>query len=100
MAKRPFRSFGAAEILYAGDEIDEGKILSRTPSKLYDVKVPVYISLYSKELFTPPSTQRNAIDKSIRVFSTSFVKSSNGITSANLSGFRAGRNLLTMERNV
>lgn len=65
-AKWPVRSKGAAEILAAGDAIDEVKMLAKTLSHPFDVEVPVFIALVSNDIFTSLSTQRNSIEKCIR----------------------------------
>lgn len=65
-AKRPVRSVGAAEVLAAGDGIDEGQMLTRTLSSICGVDVRLIVALDSKDLFTSLSTQRQSIDKSIR----------------------------------
>lgn len=63
---RPERSISAAEILAAGEAIDEGKMLARTVSSIYNTRIPLVISLDSRDLCTSLSTQRNSVDKSIR----------------------------------
>lgn len=65
-AKRPVRSTAAAEILAAGEAIDEGKMIAHTVSLLFGIKVELIIILDSKDLFTSLSTQKNSIDKSVR----------------------------------
>lgn len=41
-------------------------MLSRTLSSIYGVKVPLIIYLYSKDLFSPLSTQRNSVNKRVQ----------------------------------
>lgn len=63
---RPVRSVGAAEILAAGEAIDEGKTIAHAYSILLGQHVDLIIAVDSKDLFQSLSTQRNSIDKSIR----------------------------------
>lgn len=65
-AKRPVRSIGAAEILAAGESIDEGKNLARTLSDIHGIHVNLFVVVDSRDLFPSLKTQRNSIDKSIR----------------------------------
>lgn len=65
-SKRPVKSVGAAEILAAGEAIDEGKIIAQAYSILLGMKMDLLIALDSKDLFQSLSTQRNSIDKFIR----------------------------------
>lgn len=65
-AKRPVRSIGAAEILAAGESIDEGKMLAATLGAVFNSSIPFEIILDSSDLFTSLSTQRQSIDKSTR----------------------------------
>lgn len=65
-SKKPVKSVGAAEILAAGESIDEGKVIAHTYSLLLGFKVKLPIALDSKDLFQTLPTQRNSIDKSIR----------------------------------
>ena len=65
-ARRPVKSTAAAEILAAGEAIDDGKMLTQTLSILLGRKIELLIVLDSKDLFTSLSTQRNSIDKSVR----------------------------------
>lgn len=65
-SKRPVKSVPAAEILAAGEGIDEGKTIARTYSDLLDMDVGMRLCVDSKDLFTSLSTQKNSIDKSIR----------------------------------
>lgn len=65
-AKRIVLSIGAAEILAAGEEIDEGKLLARSVSNLFHVDLLPYVGLESKDLFTLLKTHRNAIGKYLR----------------------------------
>lgn len=64
-SKRPVRSIGAAEILPAGKEIDEKKILSLTMSIVLATAIPLHVILDSEELYNSLSTTRNFVDKSI-----------------------------------
>lgn len=65
-SKRPVKSIGAAEILAAGQAIDEGKVLASAYHILLGVQVDLVIALDSKDLFETLSTCRNSIDSSIR----------------------------------
>lgn len=65
-AKRPVRSIGTAELLAAGEAIDEGKILASTLAVITNQPVELIIALDTKDLFSSLSSQRNPIDKSIR----------------------------------
>lgn len=65
-AKRPVKSVPAAEILAAGEGIDEGKAIASAYSELLDMDIRVRLCVDSKDLFTSLSTQRNSIDRSIR----------------------------------
>lgn len=65
-SKRPVKSVGAAEILAAGEAIDEGKLIAQSYSMILGFQLDLIIVLDSKDLFYSLSTQRNSIDKSIR----------------------------------
>lgn len=65
-AKRPVKSVPAAEILAAGEGIDEGKVIAGAYSELLNMDIRVRLCVDSKDLFTSLSTQRNSIDRSIR----------------------------------
>lgn len=65
-AKRPVKSVPAAEILAAGEGIDEGKVIAAAYSELLDMDIRVRLCVDSKDLFTSLSTQRNSIDRAIR----------------------------------
>ena len=65
-SKRPVKSIGAAEILAAGEAIDEGKVLVNAYRVLLGMDIDLMISLDSKDLFETLSTCRNSIDRSIR----------------------------------
>lgn len=64
--KWPVKSIWAAEYLAAGKAIDECKILSLTQSLIYKTDIALVLVLDSKDPFTSLSTQRNAIDNSMR----------------------------------
>lgn len=64
--KRPVKSTGAAEILAAGEAIDEGKVLHDALQLILATKIDLWIAVDRKELYTSFSTQMNSIDKSIR----------------------------------
>ena len=63
--KRPVRSIGAAEILAAGEAIDEGKVIKSVIAKVHNFNPDLIVVVDSKDLFTSFSTKRNSIDKSI-----------------------------------
>eukprot|EP00171_Calliarthron_tuberculosum_P001315 IDg1315t1 len=65
-SKRPVKSIGSAEILAAGEAIDEGKNVANAYQKLLGLKVDLIVVVDSKDLFTTLSTCRNATDRSIR----------------------------------
>lgn len=62
-SKSPVRSVPAAEILAAGEAIDEAKNISRAYSKILAVHVGVHLCVDSKDLFNSLATQRNSIDR-------------------------------------
>lgn len=64
-AKPPVRSIGAAELLTAGETIDEGKVLAQSLSTIIKRSINQIIAVDSKDLLQPLSTQYNSIDKSI-----------------------------------
>lgn len=64
-SKRPGLYIGTAEIIAAGEIINEGKMLATTASSLHSSRVSLLIALYSKDMFTSLSTQRNGMDKPI-----------------------------------
>lgn len=63
-SKFPVHSTGAAQILAAGEAVDEGKVLRDGVQILMDTTVALWISVDSKGLYTSLSTQRTSIDKS------------------------------------
>lgn len=65
-SKIPAKSVPAAEILAAGESIDEGNTISSAYSEIVGHKIELSLCVDSKEIFTSVSTQRNSIDKSIR----------------------------------
>lgn len=65
-SRRPVRSIGAAEILAAGSDIDEGKVLAQAYKTVLHMNVDLTIAVDSKDLFNSLSTCRNATDRSIR----------------------------------
>lgn len=65
-SKRPVKSIGAAEILAAGEAIDEGKVLAKAYEVLLGMNIDLLIAVDSKDLFETLSTCRNSIDRSIR----------------------------------
>lgn len=65
-AKRPVRSIRVAEVLGSGKAIYERKKVAQTASLVFEMDIPLYAALDSKDLFTSLSTQRNRIFKSIR----------------------------------
>ena len=65
-AKRPVKSVPAAEILAAGESIDEGKVIKLALVEMLGVKVNLHICIDSKDLFFSMSTHKASIDKSIR----------------------------------
>lgn len=65
LSPRLAKSFACDKILDAGSAMNEGKITSRTLSKLPQMKVPFSILVYSKDLFTALSTCRVLEEKSI-----------------------------------
>ena len=65
-SKRPVKSVPAAEILAAGEAIDEAKSIAHAYRQLLGVKIGVQLCVDSKDLFRSMSSQRNSIDRSIR----------------------------------
>lgn len=65
-SKRPVKSIGAAEILAAGEAIDERKVLANAYRVLLDMDIDLMIALDSKDLFETFAICRNSIDRSIR----------------------------------
>lgn len=65
-SKRPVKSVPAAEILAAGEAIDEVKSIAHAYSELLDRHIDIHLCVDSKNLFSSRSTQRNSIDRSIR----------------------------------
>ena len=66
-SKRPVKSIGAAEILAAGEGIDEAKFLTNAYKALLGVHIDLQLVVDSKDLYDSLSTCRNSIDRSIRV---------------------------------
>lgn len=66
MSRRPVRSIGASEILAAREDIDEGKMLARTMSSIFNSDNPLVVSLNICDLFPLHITQRNTVQKIIR----------------------------------
>lgn len=64
--RRHVRSIDAADILAAGESIDNGKVLISTLSSIYSRRTPLTLALDSRDRLTSLSTQRNYVDKSIR----------------------------------
>lgn len=64
-SKRPVKSIGAAEILAAGEAIDEGIVLAGAYQVLLGVQADLVIAFDSKDLFETLSICRNSIDLSI-----------------------------------
>lgn len=58
-------SIGAADVLAAGEDLYEGKVLASTISTLLNIHVHLIIVVYSKDLYTSLSRQRNEADRSI-----------------------------------
>lgn len=65
-SRRPTKSTGDAEVLAAGEAIDEGKVLRATFELLLDISIGLIVVVDSKDLYTSLSTQRNCVDRSIR----------------------------------
>lgn len=65
-SKRPVKSVPAAEILAAGEAIDEAKCIAHAYSELLGMHTGIRLCVDSKDLFSSLSTQRNSIDRSIR----------------------------------
>ena len=65
-SSRPVKSVGAAEILAAGEAIDESKALVQALSVLLNMKIDLKLLLDSRDLFESISTCRNSTDRSIR----------------------------------
>ena len=65
-SKRSVKSIGDAEILAAGETIDEGKVLANAYRELLHMEIELLVALDSKDLFETLSTCRNSIDRSIR----------------------------------
>ena len=65
-SKRPVRSTPAAEILAAGEGVDEGKVISCALTEIISIQINTNLIVDSKDLYTSMSTQRNSIDRSIR----------------------------------
>lgn len=65
-SKRPVKSTGSAEILAAGQAIQEGKVLRESLQTILGTKRDLWVAVDRKDLYTSLSTQRNSIDKSIR----------------------------------
>ena len=65
-SKRPVRSIGAAEILAAGEAIDEAKVLVKAYQVLFGIHVDLVLVVDSKDLFETLSTCQNSLDRSIR----------------------------------
>ena len=65
-SKRPVKSIGAAEILAAGEAIDEAKVLVKAYQVLFGIHIDLLLALDSKDLFDTLSTCRNSADRSIR----------------------------------
>lgn len=61
-SRRPVKSIGAAEILAAGEAIDEGKVLANAYKALLGINVELLIALDSKDLFETLSTCTNIQD--------------------------------------
>lgn len=64
-SRRPVESFSTAEILAAAEAVDEGKILKSVFSALLCTLSHLPVALYSRDLLTSFSTQRNSVDISI-----------------------------------
>lgn len=62
---RPARSAAAAEILAAGEAIDEGKLIAASFSDVYGVRIPLHVLFDSKDLFSSLSTQRRSVDQNV-----------------------------------
>ena len=65
-SKRPVKSVGAAEILAAGEAIDEGKLLRLALTTILPLNIDFMLVLDSRDLFNSLSTCRNSADRSIR----------------------------------
>lgn len=65
-SRRPVKSTAAAEILAAGEAIDEIVVLRPAIESLYQVKVRTAVLADSKDLYGPLSSQRHPRDKSVR----------------------------------
>ena len=65
-SKRPVKSVGAAEILAAGEAIDEGKLLKFAVSTLLPFTIDFMLVVDSRDLYNTLSTCRNSADRSIR----------------------------------
>lgn len=65
-SKRPVKSVASAEILAAGEPVDEGKLLRKAFDNLLGIDVELVIALDSKDLFDTLSTCRGATDRLIR----------------------------------
>lgn len=64
-SKRPLRSIGFAEFFAASEAVDKSKVLKASFSLHLGMKIPLYIVLYSKDLYILLYTCHNSIDRSI-----------------------------------
>lgn len=64
-SKRPIKSIGSAEILEAGEAIDDGKTLCHALESFSKMNIALTFAVDSKDLFNTLTTCRNATDKSI-----------------------------------
>lgn len=62
----PVKSIGAAEILAAGNAVDEAKMLAAAYTALLHVKIDVVVCVDCKDLYDSLSTCHRSADKSIR----------------------------------
>lgn len=65
-SNRPVKSIGAAEIVAAGEAIDEGKVLVKAYEALLKIPINLFIVVDSKYVYKTLSTCGNSIDRSIR----------------------------------
>lgn len=65
LSKRPVKSIASAEVLAAGDAIDDGKLIANVYKVLLGIDVHLYVVVDSKDLFSSLSTCRTPEDKSI-----------------------------------
>lgn len=66
-AHRPVRSTGAAETIAAGEGVEIGKVIDQVYNLLLMMKIDFIVAVHSKDLNTTLTTQRQSIDRSIRV---------------------------------